>query len=154
MDRMNRMISETADAASPASCEPAQSPPDGALKLDLAFIRNEILRQMVTGIATAKAEILGRARDLEPGHGPRRRRDGGRLQPRRGATGRRDCRRARRARRLNPADVIKWASWMGDQASTAEPGANAAAARVLQNFSALLTSASIAMRPEGPSARN
>ena len=55
---------------------------------------------------------------------------------------------------LDPADVIKWASWMGDQASTAEPGANAAAARVLQNFSALLTSASIAMRPEGPSARN
>ncbi len=144
------------NSVSPASREPsAQSPSDDGLKLDLRFIRTKILRMMVTGIATARAETPGEIATSNQAtvHAVAVTIAGSNL-----AAAQLACAIvAALADRgvLNPADVIKWANWMADHATTAEPAAKSAAARILQMFTTLLTSTSIAAsRPEGPSARN
>jgi hypothetical protein len=136
------MMSEIADGSvSPASSEPPAQPPSDGLKLDLNFIRDEILRMMVTGIATAKAETLG---ELATSHQATNRVIAKTSAGSHLAAAQLACAIvAALAERgvLDTADVIRWAEWMADhQAEGIDPTISESAVRTLRSFAKILTS--------------
>jgi hypothetical protein len=115
----------------------------------LKFIRDEILKLMVTSIATAKAETLG-AFELSnsavaltiagSNHGA-------------------VCLACAivvalgESGALDPNHVIRWAEWMAENQPVSEPAVSEAAARMLRNFTKILASM-MASRPDGFASRN